>query len=51
MDWNSIRDLVKQAVADAYAEATDDEIYEHVTLSIVEARAGLVSQKDWDKVA
>lgn len=51
MDWNGIRDLIKQAVADAYAEASDDEIFEHVTFSIAEARAGLISQNDWDKVA
>ena len=51
MDWNEIRDLVKQAVADAYADASDDEIFEHVTFSLVEARAGLISQNDWDKVA
>ena len=29
---------VKQAVADAYAEATDEEIREHVEYSIIEAR-------------
>lgn len=51
MDWNEIRDLVKQAVADAYADASDDEIFEHVTFSLTEARAGLISQNDWDKVA
>jgi hypothetical protein len=33
---------VKQAVADAYAEATDEEIREHVEYSIIEARKGLI---------
>jgi hypothetical protein len=51
LDWNEIRGLIKQAVADAYAEASDDEIFEHVAFSIMEARAGLISQSDWAKVA
>lgn len=33
---------VKQAVADAYAEATDEEIREHVEYSIIEARKGRI---------
>lgn len=34
--------LVMQAVADAYAEATDEEIREHVEYSIIEASEGRI---------
>lgn len=39
-DWVKIRALITQAVAEAYAEATDEEIHEHVMYSIIEAREG-----------
>lgn len=41
-EWEEVGVLVEQAVADAYAEATDEEIREHVDYSIIEAREGRI---------
>lgn len=41
-DWEEVGALVEQAVADAYAEATDEEIREHVEYSIIESREGRI---------
>lgn len=41
-EWEEVGARVKQAVADAYAEATDEEIREHVEYSIIEAREGRI---------
>ena len=41
-EWEKVGTLVEQAVADAYAEATDEEIREHVEYSIIEAREGRI---------
>lgn len=41
-EWEEVGALVEQAVADAYTEATDEEIREHVEYSIIEAREGRI---------
>lgn len=41
-EWEEVGALVEQAVADAYAEATDEEIREHVEYSIIESREGRI---------
>lgn len=41
-EWEEVGALVEQAVADAYTEATDEEIREHVEYSIIEAREGCI---------
>jgi hypothetical protein len=41
-ELEEVKTLVGQAVAEAYAEATDEEIREHVEYSIIEAREGRI---------
>lgn len=41
-ELEKVGECVKQAVADAYTEATDEEIREHVEYSIIEAREGRI---------
>lgn len=41
-DWVKIRALIEQAVTEAYAEATNEEIYQKVIQPLIDARNGLV---------
>ncbi len=41
-DWVKIRALITQAVAEAYAEATNEEIYQKVIQPLIDARNDLV---------
>lgn len=42
IDWEDIRARITQAVAEAYAEATPEEIYQKVLQPLIDARNGLV---------
>lgn len=42
IDWDDIRARITQAVAEAYAEATQEEIYQKVLQPLIDARNGLV---------
>lgn len=42
IDWVEVRARITQAVAEAYAEATDEEIYQKVMQPLIDARNGLV---------
>jgi hypothetical protein len=42
IDWDDIRVRITQAVAEAYAEATDEEIYGKVMQPLIDSRNGLV---------
>ena len=41
IDWVDIRARITQAVAEAYAEATPEEIYQKVLQPLIDARNGL----------
>jgi hypothetical protein len=43
-DWEEIGRLIQYAVAEAYAEATLEEIYQKVLQSLIDARNGLVGR-------
>ena len=42
IDWDDIRARITQAVAEAYAEAAPEEIYQKVVQPLIDARNGLV---------
>jgi len=42
INWADVRARITQAVAEAYAEATDEEIYQKVMQPLIDARNGLV---------
>lgn len=42
IDWGDIRARIKAAVAQAYAEATPEQIRQHVEQPLIDARNGLV---------
>jgi hypothetical protein len=42
IDWVEVRARITQAVEEAYAEATDEEIYQKVIQPLIDARNGLV---------
>lgn len=42
IDWVEVRARITQAVAEAYAEATDEEIYQKVMQPLIDARNGLI---------
>lgn len=42
IDWVEVRAQITQAVAEAYAEATDEEIYQKVMQPLIDARNGLI---------
>lgn len=42
IDWDDIRARITQAVAEAYAEATPEEIYQKVMQPLIDSRNGIV---------
>jgi hypothetical protein len=42
INWVEVRARITQAVAEAYTEATDEEIYQKVMQPLIDARNGLV---------